>query len=73
MFLNWASVLRHITATEDTKPCREANMGIQEIQLEARAGGVMAGGEGRGGEGGRRRTSDISRQVTCWQKSKTVY
>ncbi len=46
MFLNRASVLHHIAAT---KPCREANMGIREIQLEVRAGGVMAGGGGAAG------------------------
>jgi hypothetical protein len=40
MFLNQASILRHIAAI---KPCREANLGILEIQLEARAGDVMAG------------------------------
>jgi hypothetical protein len=46
---NRASVRRHITAT---KPCREANMGIREILLEARAGdvmGLMAGGGGAAG------------------------
>jgi hypothetical protein len=40
MFLNRASVRRHIAAT---KPCREANMGIREVLLEAQAGDVMAG------------------------------
>jgi hypothetical protein len=43
MFLNRASVRRHIAAS---KPCREANMGIREISLDARAGDVMAGGGG---------------------------
>ena len=43
MFHNWAIVRRHIAAT---KPCREANMGIREIQIETLAGGVMAGGGG---------------------------
>ena len=43
MFLNWTSVRRHIAAT---KPCREANTGIREILVEARAGDVMAGGGG---------------------------
>ncbi len=62
MFHNWASVLHHIAAT---KPCGEANMGILEILLEARAGDVVAGGP--------RRTSDISQQVTCRQKSETIY
>ncbi len=46
LFLNRASVRRHIAAS---KPCREANMGIQEIILEARAGDVMAGGGGAAG------------------------
>ena len=74
MFLNRASVRGHIAAM---KPFREANMGIQEIQLEARAGDVMAGGGGA--RRGPHRTSDISRQaaagcrqLTCWQKSKTI-
>jgi hypothetical protein len=48
MFLNRASVQRHIAAT---KPCREANMGIREIQSEARAGDVMAGGGAAAGPG----------------------
>ena len=67
MFLNRASIRRHIAAT---KPCREANMCIREILLEARAGNVMAGG---GVLRGPRRTSDISQQVTCRPKSETVY
>jgi hypothetical protein len=48
MFLNRASVRRHIAAS---KPCREANQGIREIQVEARAraGDVMAGGGGAAG------------------------
>jgi hypothetical protein len=46
MFHNWAIVRRHIAAT---KPCREANMGIREILLEALAGNVMAGGGGAAG------------------------
>jgi hypothetical protein len=46
MFLNRASVRRHIAAS---KPCSEANMGIREIILEARAGDVMAGGGGAAG------------------------
>ena len=45
-FLNRASVRRHIAAS---KPCREANMGIREISLDARAGDVMAGGGGAAG------------------------
>ncbi len=46
MFLNRASVRRHIAAL---KPCRDANMGIREILLEVRAGDVMAGGGGAAG------------------------
>jgi hypothetical protein len=46
MFLNRASVQRHIAAS---KPCRDANMGIREILLEARAGDVMSGGGGAAG------------------------
>ena len=46
MFLNLASVRRHIAAS---KPCRDAKMGIREILLEARAGDVMAGGGGAAG------------------------
>jgi hypothetical protein len=46
MFLNQASVRRHIAAT---KPCCEANMGIREILMEARAGDVMACGGGAAG------------------------
>ncbi len=46
MFLNRASVRGHIAAS---KPCREANMGIREILLEARAGDVMTGGGGAAG------------------------
>ena len=46
MFLNRASVRRHIAAA---KPCREANLGIRELQVEARAGDVMAGGGGAAG------------------------
>ncbi len=46
MFLNRASVRRHIAAS---KPCRDVNMGIREILLGARAGDVMAGGGGTAG------------------------
>jgi hypothetical protein len=41
IFLNRASLLRHIAAT---KTCSEAKLGIREIQVEARTGDVMAGG-----------------------------
>ncbi len=54
MFLIRASVRRHIAAT---KQCRQANMGIWEILLEALAGDVMAGWGGRGGARARRPTS----------------
>ena len=57
MFLNRASVWSHIAAT---KLCRETNMGIREILLEAQAGDVMAGG---GALRGPRRTSDISQRA----------
>ena len=43
-----------------SKPCFAADLGFREIQVEARAGDVMAGGARRGP----RRTSDTSRQVT---------
>ena len=56
MFLNRASVNRHIAAT---KPCREAKLGIREIQVEARAGDVMAGG---GGAAGPARAPDVRHQ-----------
>ena len=54
MFLNRASVRRHIAAS---KPCRDARMGIREILFEARAGDVMAGGGGRCGARAGRPTS----------------
>ena len=41
LFLNRASVLRHIAAS---KNCRAADLGYREIHVEARAGDVMAGG-----------------------------
>ena len=40
LFLNRGAVRRHIVAA---KHCREADMGIREIQVEARAGDVLAG------------------------------
>ena len=46
LFLNRRAVRRHIAAA---KHCREADMGIREIQVEARAGDVMAGGGGAAG------------------------
>ncbi len=67
MFLNLASVRRHIAAS---KPCREANLGIREIQVDARAGDVMAGGGARRAP---RRMSGICQQVMCRQKSQAIY
>ena len=46
LFLNRASVRRHIAAS---KPCRAADLGYREIQVEARAGDVMAGAGGAAG------------------------
>ena len=46
LFLNRASVLRHIAAA---KHCRAADLGYREIQVEARAGDVMAGAGGAAG------------------------
>ena len=46
LFLNRGAVRRHIAAA---KHCREADMVIREIQVEARAGDVMAGGGGAAG------------------------
>ena len=46
LFLNRASVRRHIAAS---KNCRAADLGYQEIHVEARAGDVMAGGGGAAG------------------------
>ena len=38
--LNWASVRRHIAAS---KECKDARLGFRAIQVQARAGDVMAG------------------------------
>ena len=46
LFLNRASVRRHIAAS---KPCRAADLGYREIQVEALAGDVMAGAGGAAG------------------------
>ena len=46
LFLNRASVRRHIAAA---KHCRAADLGYREIQVEARAGDVMAGAGGAAG------------------------
>ena len=60
--LNRGAVWRQIAAA---KPCRAADMGFREIQVEALPGDVMAGA-GPAGEARRdpRQTSDTSRQVT---------
>ena len=46
LFLNRASVRRHIAAS---KHCRAADLGYREIHVEAWAGDVMAGGGGAAG------------------------
>ena len=46
LFLNRASVLRHIAAS---KNCRAADLGYREIHVEARAGDLLAGGGGAAG------------------------
>ena len=46
LFLNWASVWRHIAAS---KHCRAADLGYWQIQVEALAGDVMAGAGGAAG------------------------
>jgi hypothetical protein len=46
LFLNRASVRRHIAAS---KHCRAADLGYRQIQVEARAGDVMAGAGGAAG------------------------
>ncbi len=46
LFLHRAAVHRHIAAS---KGCHAAKAGIQTIQVEARAGDVMAGGGGTAG------------------------
>ena len=51
LFLNRGAVRRHIAAA---KHCREADMGIQEIQVEARAGRRLGCHGRRGGCGGAR-------------------
>ena len=62
LFLNRASVLRHIAAS---KHCRAADPGYREINVEARAGDVMAGG---GERRALHRMSDTSHQVTHSQQ-----
>ena len=46
LFLNRASVRRHIAAS---KKCRAADLGYREIHVEALASDVMAGGGGAAG------------------------
>ncbi len=46
LFLNRASVLRHMAASTN---CRAADLGYREINVEALAGDVMAGGGGAAG------------------------
>ncbi len=59
LFLHRSAVLRHIRGS---KPCFAADLGFQEIHVEARAGDVMAGAGG--GWSGARRTSPTSR-LSC--------
>ena len=66
LFLNRASVRRHIAAA---KHCRAADLGYREIQVEARAGDVMAGAGGAAGP-----APDVRHQPpgdTCQQCLKT--
>ena len=44
LFLHRSAVLRHIRGS---KPCFAADLGFKEINVEARAGDVMAGAGGR--------------------------
>jgi hypothetical protein len=46
LFLAWAAVRRHISAT---KSCREAGLGFREVHVEVRACDVMAGAGGAAG------------------------
>jgi hypothetical protein len=46
LFLNRASVRRHIAAS---KPCKDSQLGFREFHVQARAGDVMAGGGGAAG------------------------
>ncbi len=46
LFLNWASVRRHIAAS---KSCKDSRLGFRAIQVQALAGDVMAGGGGAAG------------------------
>ncbi len=45
--LNQASIRRHIAAS---KACKDARLGFRAIQVQARAGDVMAGGGGAAGQ-----------------------
>ena len=46
--LNWGAIQRHIAAAK-LGPCRAADIGFREIQVEALPGDVMAGGGGSAG------------------------
>jgi hypothetical protein len=46
LFLSRAAVRRHIAAS---KPCRAANLGIRELQVDVRTSDVMAGAGGGAG------------------------
>ena len=65
LFLNRASVRRHITASQ---ACHAANLGVREIHVEARAGDVMAGAGGAAGP-----APDVRHQPagTCHLKVQT--
>ena len=65
LFLNRASVRRHIAASQ---ACHAANLGVREIHVEARAGDVMAGAGGAAGP-----APDVRHQPagTCHLKFQT--
>ena len=65
LFLNRASVRRHIAAS---RACHAAKLGVREIQVEARAGDVMAGAGGAAGP-----APDVRHQPagTCHLKFQT--
>ena len=46
LFLHRSAVVRHIRGS---KPCFAADLGFKEINVEARAGDVMAGARGAAG------------------------
>jgi hypothetical protein len=67
--LNWGAIQRHIAAAK-LGPCRAADMGFREIQVEALPGDVMAGGGGAAGPApdiGHQPPGDASiEQCTTW-------